>query len=218
MVLKRVIFRPVLRLFFFNFFNKVEGIQKKQRRPNMENEMLKSSAFTRISFNHDLMLSHHMAQRIHKRFFDTVDHALFVSTKVLRAQKRDDEARQIEDAARALCDKVETGIKAATERIDKRLLDAGVPSIQGHSDKSIAIKAEFSTGVSLRILDLLSRLDNLFLKIEALEAFNACSPTESSQLLRFWSSEFRHFLTALLVVRHKLPTPSKVETDHGNHD
>lgn len=179
-------------------------------------EQKPKSSFSRISFSLDLTLSHHMAQRIHRRYFDTVDHVLFVSTKVLRAQKRDDEAQQIEDAARALCDKVETDIKAATDRVDQKLEEAHAPLTLGRSDKSLVVKTDFSTGVSLRILDLLSRLDNLFLKIEALEAFNICSPAESSQLLRFWGNEFRHFLLALFAVRHKFSVPLTIEGTDGN--
>ena len=174
---------------------------------------VKNSSFSRISFAHDLVLSHHLSQRIYKRFFDIVDHTLFVSTKVLRAQKRDDEAMRIEVAARELCDKVETDIKAASNQIAKRLASANAPTAQGHSDKALTIKADFSTGVSLRILDLFSRLDALFMQIESLDIFNVCPSTECSQLLRFWSGEFRHFLSALLVIRNKLITSQKKDGD-----
>ena len=58
--------------------------------------------FTRTFFEQDLILSHRIAQQLHKRFYDRIDHSFFVSTKVLRKQHRDVEAKQIEAAVRGL--------------------------------------------------------------------------------------------------------------------
>ena len=173
----------------------------------------KKSAFSRVSFERNLVLSHHLTQRLHKRFYNTLDHVLFVSTKVLRAQHRDEESQRIEDAVRCLCERMEVDMKTAFEKLSKAAKASDISQSLAHSDSEASIKVEFSTGCSLRILDLFSQLDRLLLLIETLELHNICSSDESSKLLRFWNGEFRHFLTALLAIRHKLNNAQKQESE-----
>ena len=163
---------------------------------------LRKSAFSRISFEQNIVLQHHVSQRIHKRFYARLDHALFVSTKILRAQRRNEEASQIETAARNLCDAMQANLTQAAAQFAATSRSAHVTEVAGISDKAISQSAEFSTSFSLRVLDLFHRFDQLLIQIESLELHNVCSPEECSRVIHFWNGEFRHFLAALISLRN----------------
>ena len=149
--------------------------------------------FTRTFFEQDLVLSHRIAQQLHKRFYHRIDHSFFVSTKVLRRQHRDAEAKQIETAVRGLCDKMEGDLTQASERVSATFTKAKIPLACVHSDITVSRKAEYSTGCSLRLLDIFSRFDRLLMQIEALELHNLGTADECTELVRFWHGEFHRF-------------------------
>lgn len=182
-----------------------------------ENNEHKPSRFTRTFFEQDLVLSHRIAQQLHKRFYPRIDHSLFVSTKVLRRQHRDAEASQIEAAARSLCDKMERDLTQASERIATTFSEAQMPPADVHSDITDSRKAEYSTGCSFRLLDLFSRFDHLLMQIEALELRNLCTADECTSLIRFWHGEFHRFINALLAVRNR-PSPNSSSEKETHHD
>lgn len=157
-------------------------------------------SFARIVFKIQINLSHHISQKLFKRFYSDIDHALFVSTKVLREQHRDDEATRIEKLTEALCDHMSQSITAAQDQ----LLKLSEQSLAiASSDIQLNQCAEFSTGLSLRILNIFTQFDQLLIQIEAIELHNCCTTDESSQLRRFWQKEFRRFLLALQTVRNR---------------
>lgn len=177
----------------------------------------KSNRFTRTFFEQDLVLSHRIAQQLHKRFYDRIDHSFFVSMKVLRRQHRDTEAQQIETAVQGLCDKMEYDLTQASERIVATFAKAQMPSPCGHSDITASCKAEYSTGYSFRLLDLFSRFDRLLMQIEALELHNLGTADECTSLIRFWHGEFHRFLNALTAVRSR-PDPHASSSKETPHD
>lgn len=171
----------------------------------------KKSLLSRISCEQEITLNHHLAQRLFKRFYAQADHSLFVSTKVLREERRDEEAARIESAALSLCDKIEASLTQAADTFMTKATEARVQVNAGQSDQVVTQQATYSTGCSLRVLDLFYRLDRLLMLIEVLGLHNLCSAEEANSLVRYWHSEFRHFLIAIISVRNK-PDTSSVQT------
>lgn len=121
----------------------------------------KKSAFSRGMVSVTVTLRHHATQRLVRRHFDQIDHSLYVSTKVLREERRDEEAQQIEQVVVTTLEQFEQEVVGMTNKMvgSEKMLGShfkvGSPSFDQEAEMSV----NCSTGLATRILNIAWTVD-----------------------------------------------------------
>ena len=150
-------------------------------------------------------LRHHATQRLVRRHFDQIDHSLYVSTKVLREERRDEEAQQIEQVVVTTLEQFEQEVVGMTNKMagSEKMLGShfkvGSPSF----DQEAEISVNCSTGLATRILTVVWTVDCMLAEIDRLEVISAISSTEAFSIQRLWIAKLRSLFNALKQVRNR---------------
>ena len=162
----------------------------------------RKSSFSRPAVAVKLTLQHRYSQQLFRRHYERLNHSLYVATKVLREENRDEEAKTNETAVLRLLkmfgEEVEGGLQSLTREMKAV---SALTFAEVSFDQSKTFETSTSTSFSTRLLQLFSRFDELLVEVEKLELTCRISASESRELVRGWSGKFRTFLRALGQIR-----------------
>ena len=172
-----------------------------------------SKGFSRASADIEVPLSTKLAARSFKRYFQQLDDAFYVSSKVLREQGRDEEASRVESSIQTLFGAFDTELTQALEKFQKTLADKHGSIQMGaiRFDGVEKIKGRVSTGFSVRLVRQFVAFDECLAKIQELELLGAISPEDCAALSRSWYGRHRNALQALRDACAKRPNTKEAD-------
>ena len=162
----------------------------------------KKSSFSRPAVAVKLTLQHRYSQQLFRRHYERLNHSLYVATKVLREENRDEEAEMNETAVQRLLKMFGEEAEGGLQSLTREMKTVSVLTFAEVSfDQSKTFETSTSTSFSTCLLQLFSRFDELLVEVEKLELTCRISTAESRELIRGWSGKFRTFLRALGQIR-----------------
>lgn len=156
-------------------------------------------SFSRASADIEIMLSTKLAARSFKRYFQPLDDAFYVGSKILREQGRDNEASMVENHIQTLLSAFDTELTQALDKFQKTLADKHGSIQMGaiRFDGAEKLKGRVSTGFSVRLVRQFVAFDECLARIQELELLGAISPEDCAALSRSWYGRHRNALQAL---------------------
>ena len=157
---------------------------------------------SRLKHNLPLSLGSEYSTRLFHRYFERMDDAFYMSTKVLRFQRRDDEAnvndRLLDEMLKQFQNDVENTLSSLTHTYSA---DKTLSSESFAYDHTTEFQAACSTHISVRLLNIYEKLDHLLALCDALEIIGLLSPDSAHKLMQSWVRRFRQFCTQVNEVK-----------------
>ncbi len=157
-----------------------------------------SSSFSKGAASLRVPISHRLPQKLVARHFARLDHAFYVSTKVLREQRRTSEAQAVEKQLDTLFSTFSDELAVAST--DIRSTKAKIQAVNisevkydGFRELSVSVSTSFST----RLLFIIKSFDDYLVELDQLELSLCIAPEVCEEVVYQWRTKMLAFLSAL---------------------
>lgn len=157
---------------------------------------------SRLKHNMPLTLGSEQSILLFKRYFPRADNAFYMITKVLKIQRRSEEATKNASIIDALMLQFLNEIESTTSTLNQayqsnRPVDCDPFTYENNAQ----FQAACSTHFSVKLLNIYEKLDHLMGLCEALEIIGQLPPDSSEKLIDSWVRRFRQFCTHINELR-----------------
>lgn len=164
---------------------------------------------SRLKHDMPLTLGSEQSVMLYRRYFTRADNALYMSTKVLRMQRRLEEAQKNASMIDSLILQFLSEIESTTATLNQAYQanrPAGCESFA--YENNAQFQAACSTHHSVKLLNVYEKLDRLMGLCDALEIIGQLPPDSAGKLVDSWVHRFRQFCSKINEIR-TLSFPSK---------
>lgn len=157
---------------------------------------------SRLKHNMPLTLGSEQSVMLYKRYFTRADNALYMSTKVLRFQRRSEEAQKNASLIDALILQFLSEIENTTSTLNQAYLSSRPAGSDSFAyENNVQFQAACSTHHSVKLLNVYEKLDNLMGLCDALEIIGQLPPDSAGKLVDSWVHRFRQFCSQINEIR-----------------
>lgn len=150
-----------------------------------------------------------------KRYFSRADNAFYMSTKVVRLQRREELARKNSSLIDALLEQFLSEIETTAATLDQTYQAARPQNAAPFAyEQNTSFQAACSSHYSVKLLNVYEKLDRLVGLCDALEIIGAITAENAEKLVDSWVRRFRQFSSQVNEIRaQSFPSWQRITTE-----